>query len=729
MELNSLLTEHFRLTEYQKKALKKLGIKTAKELLWHFPSRYEEMGEKKTIADLEEGVRATIIGRISKIDFEKTWKKKINIAHASLDDGTGMVKLVWFHQPFVANLLKEGDSVQISGKVQKNEKAMPDGRQGFYFANPEYEKAENNQTSFDAKNGKAGLLAIYPETRGLSSKWFRIKIQTALKKIDIKSLPDPLEKEILNKYHLPSLKDALVYIHTPKDRKNAEAARKRFSFEEIFFIQISRQQKRKLCEKLPSFEAKAGKNETDSFVKNFSFPLTKSQQKAAENIINDFKKGTPMARLLEGDVGSGKTAVAAIATYIIFKNKLQTAYMAPTEILARQIFESFIKYFSNTGAKIGLLTSSDCRKFPSKIQTETSAKIPKSKMFKWISEGELDIIIGTHSLIQDKVKFSILEKEIYKDKKLALVIIDEQHRFGTNQRAALINKKNESDKNRIPHFLSMTATPIPRTLALTVYGDLDLTLLDEMPPGRKKIETEIVAPNERENAYEKIREEIKKGRQAYVICPRIEPSEEKTASLISLNMRAVKDEYEKLSEKIFPEFIVGMLHGKMQPKEKEEVMEAFEKGEINILVATSVIEVGVNVPNATVIIIEGAERFGLAQLHQLRGRVLRSTYQPYCFVFTESGTQKTLARLKALKTAKNGFELAEYDLEFRGPGELSGKKQWGISDVGMEALKNIKMVEAAREEAKNLLSSDSDLKKCPLIKERLEQENLNIHFE
>ena len=437
-----------------------------------------------------------------------------------------------------------------------------------------------------------------------------------------------------------------------------------------------------------------------------------------------------MSRFLEGDVGSGKTAVAAVVSFLILKNGYQTAYMAPTEVLAKQIFESFVEYFgSSTGARIGLLTSSMARKFPSKVGYEKYADVSKTKLQKWIREGEIDIVIGTHSLIQDKIKFSIKEKDIYKDKKLALVIIDEQHRFGTNQRATLINKKNETDKNLFPHLLSMSATPIPRTLALTIYGDLDLTLLDEMPPGRKKITTEIVPPNERQRAYEKIREEIEKGRQAYVICPRIDSADPTKENSLSSNMRAVKEEHEKLSTEIFPEYKIDMLYGKMTSKEKDKTMEKFASGETNILIATSVVEVGVSVANATTIIIEGAERFGLAQLHQLRGRVLRSTHQPYCFVFTESKSEKTMERLKTLTKAKNGFELAEYDLEFRGPGQLSGRKQWGISDVAMEALKNIKMVESAREEAQKILKEDVDLKKHPKLKERLGNEGLNIHFE
>lgn len=716
MDLSSLLTDDLRLTDFQKKALKKLNLLTVKDILWHFPSRYESLAERQTIADVEEGGKATLQGKILNLKLEKTWQKKMNIARGVLNDGTGVINLTWFHQPFIAKILKNDDFITITGKIQRN-------KNGLYLANPVYEKTSPGESNLT-------LLSIYPETRGISSLWFRFNIQKLLKKIiSEKELTDIIPENILKQYNLPSLKNALVYIHTPKETKDAEAARKRFAFEEIFLIQLSRVQKKLTQKKQPAFLIKTDKKDLNHFLKNFSFKLTDAQQRVINQIIKDLGKGEPMSRFLEGDVGSGKTAIAAVVTFLIFKNGFQTAYMAPTEVLARQLFESFIQYFINTPAKIGLLTSSECRKFPSKVSPQESTHISKARFLKWVGEGEVDIIIGTHSLIQERVKFSAKNKTVYQGKKLALAIIDEQHRFGTNQRAALINKKNETDKSFLPHLLSMSATPIPRTLALTIFGDLDLTILDEMPPGRKKIITEIIPPEQREIAYQKIRDEIKKGRQAYIICPRIEIPDETKENLLTLNMRAVKEEYEKLSKNVFPEYKLAMLYGKIKSKEKEEIMRNMENGKIDILIATSVIEVGVNIPNATTIIIEGADRFGLAQLHQLRGRVLRSVHQPYCFIFTESKTQKTLERLKALKQAKNGFELAEYDLQFRGAGELSGKKQWGISDVGMEALKNIKMVETARMEAQSILKADPNLKKHPLLKEEIKQENLNIHFE
>ncbi|MBX4211119.1 DEAD/DEAH box helicase, partial [Candidatus Parcubacteria bacterium] len=391
---------------------------------------------------------------------------------------------------------------------------------------------------------------------------------------------------------------------------------------------------------------------------------------------------------------------------------LQVAYMVPTEILAQPHFESFIKYFNYLNISVGLITSSGCKKFPSKLNPTLPTDISRTQLLTWVRDGQIPILIGTHSLIQKNVVF----------KNLAYVIIDEQHRFGTAQRQKLNRKDNFS-----PHLLSMTATPIPRTLALTVYGDLDLSLLDEMPAGRKQIITEIVLPDDRDHVYSHMRMEINKGRQAYVICPRIdEPDPEKE---LALNVKSVKEEAKRLKKDIFTDYEIEILHSKMKPDDKEQVMNDFKDGKINILVSTSVVEVGVNVPNATMILIEGAERFGLAQLHQLRGRVIRSEHQAYCFVFADSKTEKTVQRLKALKDAKNGFELAEFDLAQRGAGELYGGRQWGVSDIAMEALRNIKMVEAARTEAKFVIQIDPDLRRYPDIWHELNRKKKKVHHE
>jgi ATP-dependent DNA helicase RecG len=435
-----------------------------------------------------------------------------------------------------------------------------------------------------------------------------------------------------------------------------------------------------------------------------------------------------MSRLVEGDVGSGKTFVAATIAYAVIKNRpvgqsfgnLQVAYMAPTEVLATQLFENFTGYFEHTGVSVALITSSGCRKFPSKSggwkdgqQIKTWTSISKNQLLKWIKNGEIPIVIGTHSLISKSVEFE----------DLGLVVIDEQHRFGTNQRMKLAKKEGHS-----PHYLSMTATPIPRTLALTIYGDLDLSIIDQMPAGRKTVITEIVSENKRAAAYEKIKKELSEGRQMYVICPKIDEGNDEEDK-IKLDVKSVTAEAKRLKKDIFPEYNIDIMHSKMSKEKKEKVMREFSEHKIDILVSTSVIEVGVNIPNATVIVIEGAERFGLAQLHQLRGRVIRSTYQSYCYLFADAKTDKTMDRLKALTKAANGFELAELDLSLRGAGLLGGDKQWGITDLGMEAMKNIKMVEAARSEAIHLVEHDIDLKNSPLLAQTLKSKNLKLHFE
>ena len=613
-------------------------------------------------------------------------------------------------------MIKNGDTVKLTGRVT-------DGKSGIYLANPEFEKAidmpiDAHDTLFkkDGIENTGFSYPIYRETRGITSKWFYHTIEKILKEKTLDNFEDYIPKDILEKYSLPTLKTALIWIHKPKNERDATTARKRFAFEEVFFIQLERQHDKLEYRKNKSFQIILNKKNQDNFLKRFPFTPTDSQIKSIDTVLSDMGRNYPMSRLLEGDVGSGKTAVAATAAFMTVMTRpqgqsfgnLQVAYMAPTEILATQHFESFIKYFRHLPINIGLITGSGCRKFPSKVGLQNWTDISRTQLLKWTANGEIPILIGTHALIQKTVKF----------KNLALVVIDEQHRFGTEQRRKLIRKDGIA-----PHLLSMTATPIPRTLALTVYGDLDLSLLSEMPLGRKKIITEIITPDKRDLTYEKIQEELKNNRQLYVICPRIDENEE------GIEMKSVTSEAKRLKKEIFKEYEIGILHSKMTKQKKEEVMQNFANGKINILCATSVVEVGVNVPNATVIIIEGAERFGLAQLHQLRGRVIRSNHQAYCYVFANAKTEKTINRLKALKTAQNGFELAELDLTLRGAGELSGTKQWGITDIGMEAIKNIKMVEAARNEATRLIEENMELTKYPLLKNKVKEKTKKFHFE
>ncbi len=742
------VSEQFRITPIQKAALAKLGIRTIHDLLYHFPVRYGDTAEARNIDSLNQGDTAVIFGKITGLKASKGFKTHMTMATATVEDETGSIGCVWFNQPYIAKMMPEEALVRIEGKVsQKRKKLDPSagggsleqGEGALYFSNPKIEVVGKLPTGvgdslFGADGEAHTLYPVYPESRGITSSWIYHAIQKIFKSGILEDVTDTLPGHILVKYHLPSLKTALVWIHTPLKRDDALSARKRFSFEEIFTIQLGKQQIRRAYEAHPAFAVETDDAHVQEFIRRFPFTATAAQNRAVSVIIEDMRRDHAMSRLLEGDVGSGKTAVAAATAYGIITSRpakgtlgrLQVAYMCPTEILATQQFESFIQYFSYMPIQIGLITGSGCRKFPSKINPKGSTDVSRAQLLKWVESGDIHVLVGTHALIQKSVKF----------KNLAYAIIDEQHRFGTAQRAALIRKNsasavvlhsNTTPASLAPHLLSMTATPIPRTLALTMYGDLDLTLLDESPAGRKPIITELVLPNGREEVYNKVRRELAEGRQAYVICPRIdEPDPDKE---LALNAKSVKEEAKRLKKSVFPEYTIDILHSRMSPKDKDVIMADFKEGKIKILCATSVVEVGVNVPNATVILIEGAERFGLAQLHQLRGRVMRSTHQAYCYAFTETNSVKSIERLKALQNAKNGFELAELDLAQRGSGALAGLRQWGVSDIAMEALRNLKMVEAARTEAVRLIEEDADLSRYPDLKKEVEMRKKDMHFE
>jgi len=703
------LEQVIRINSVHKKALARLRIQTVGDLMYHFPTRYGDTSEIKNIASLTQGENAVVFGKISNLETSKGFKSKLTMASGIITDDTGSLQAVWFNQPYLAKMIHNESLVRIDGKVSERKKGSKKGQ--LYMSNPKIEVVHKvplgvGDSLFGQSGEEHSLYPVYPESRGISSLWLHHALERVFKTGILDRINDPIPEHIRSKYNLPTLSTSLIWIHAPKKLSDATSARKRFSFEEIFFIQLQKKKDRKEFENEPSWNIRINEQEVQKFIERFPFTPTEAQLKAVQTILNDLKKGHAMSRLLEGDVGSGKTAVAAASVYAVTTSTpagrqfghLQTAYMCPTEILATQQFESFISYFSFLPINIGLITGSGCRKFPSKLNPKGWTDISRSQFLKWVASGDIHIVVGTHALIQKTVKF----------KNLAYTIIDEQHRFGTSERKKLARKESA-----LPHLLSMTATPIPRTLALTLYGDLDLTLLDSMPPGRKPVITDIVPPSieSRNEVYEKIRAELTAGRQAYVICPRInEPDPTREMSLIA---KSVIAEAERLRTTVFKGYTVGVLHGKMTPDQKDQAMLDFKNGLIHILCATSVVEVGVNVPNANSIIIEGGERFGLAQLHQLRGRVIRGNHQPYCYVFTESSSEKTAERLSALRSAHNGFELAEYDLKFRGAGDLYGTKQWGISDIGMEALQNIKIVEAARQEAAALLEQDSTLVQFP----------------
>jgi ATP-dependent DNA helicase RecG len=736
MQLSDQLTQHFRIDQTHEKALKRLGIATVSDLLYHLPARYEDITDVQSVGGLTKGQDAVVYGQLSGLKTRKAWKSKVPIAEGYVEDGSAKIKIMWFNQPYLAKMYSDGMYVKLAGKVAGTEGKL-------YLSNPEVEPLDSlpidrHDSIFrNTESNDDTIYPVYRETKGITSKWIYHTVLKCCEKGILENLTDPIPADILKKYNLPELKTALVWIHSPKKTEHAASARKRFAFEEVFYIQVQKALERAAASAASTYTFNTSTAHTDQFTKRFPFPLTTAQDNAIKTILADFAGNHAMSRLLEGDVGSGKTAVAATTAYAVATSRppegtktlqrtglgkglsgldygnLQVAYMAPTEILAKQHFESFIEYFKHLPIQIGLVTGSGCQKFPSKTNPDKPTNISKAQLLKWVKNGEIPILIGTHALIYKSVEF----------KHLAYVIIDEQHRFGTNQRKKLAKKDA-----RMPHLLSMTATPIPRTLALTIYGDLDISLLDEMPKGRKPLITKIILPAQVDEMYNHIRSELKAGRQAYVICPRIdEPDPDKQ---MAVNTKSVIAEAARLQKEIFQSSRIEPLHGKMTPKEKDDVMLRFNNHEIDVLVATSVVEVGVNVPNATNIIIEGAERFGLSQLHQLRGRVLRGTHQPYCFAVTESKSEKTRERLKALATAKNGFELAEHDLTFRGSGELYGAKQSGLSDLGMEAIKNIKLVEAARNEARHLVATNIKLSLTfPLIAEKVARIGENLHME
>jgi ATP-dependent DNA helicase RecG len=722
MNPSTPLSKFTKILPDQAKALARLGLSTIEDLLYFMPVRYSNVSTVTILENADVDTEITVYGILTNLKTMKGFKSKIPMATATFTDiMDSSIPVTWMHQPYLAKMFKDGEQVKLTGKVSVS-------KSGKKFMNPVVEKTgylpvDMSDSLFqNTDDDKDVGFPVYHETRGITSKWMYHTIQKIFKENIHTMISDPLPEKILKQYKLPDLKSALVWVHFPEKKDHADAARKRFAFQEIFLIQLQKQFERKQYEELFSYELKIPRSDVDEFISRFPFEPTGSQMDAIESVLKDFQKDVPMSRLIEGDVGSGKTFVAATVSYAVIMNRpagqtfgnLQVAYMAPTEVLATQLFESFIEYFKHTGISIGLITGSGCRKFPTKVASAQKpwTEISRTQLLKWVKNGEIAITIGTHALISKSVDF----------KDLGLVIIDEQHRFGTNQRMKLAKKEGHA-----PHYLSMTATPIPRTLALTVYGDLDLSVIDQMPSGRKPVITEIVSVDKRDDAYESIRKELEAGRQAYIICPRISDPDEDTEQ--KLNLRSVTSEAKRLSETVFKEYEIGIMHSKMTPKKKEEVMAEFSNHEIDILVSTSVVEVGVNVPNATNIIIEGSERFGLAQLHQLRGRVIRGNHQAYCYLFADTKTEKTIERLKAFVSAKNGFELAELDLAQRGAGDLAGVKQWGVSDLAMHALRNIKLVEYARNEAKELISIDSQLQKHPLLLKIVQEKQSAPHME
>ena len=682
------------------KRLHALSIKTVRDLLYHFPRRYEDYSNIRQIRDLQKGEMVTIQGKIKKITGRYAWgKRKMMIIEAVIEDDSGTITALWFNQYYLLKTLKVGTPLSISGKIAI-------GKKGLYLQHPEHEILQNSEITTLRHTGR--LTPIYPQTLGLSSRWIRFLIEETFKKLP-KDLPDVIPQWILEREHLIPLAHSLKILHYPNKEEMPKEAKLRFQFEELLLLQLK---KLFTIRELQEKEAPAidiPESDVQEIERSLPFTLTRAQKKCLEQVLTDLQKQSPMNRLLNGDVGSGKTIIAAIASILAIKNNFQVAFMAPTEILAKQHFETILKFFGKENLSIALLTSSE-KKLISPLGN--SEKVDIAPL---ILSGDVHLIIGTHSLIQKSIGFH----------NLGLVVVDEQHRFGVKQRAELLAKSNGKNK-KIPHFLSMTATPIPRTLALTVYGDLEISVIDESPPGRQKIITKIVRPERRSAAYEFIDKELEKGRQVFVICPRIEEHTEERDTphqqILSEEIKSVKKEFKKLSEEIFP-------HRKMKPREKETIMKNFRDGAINILIATSVIEVGIDVPNATIMMIEGAETFGLASLHQFRGRVGRGIYQSYCLLFPTTEMRGLSARLRAVAVSQNGFQLAEEDLKIRGPGNLAGLEQSGFHLPLQEALTNVLLVEKTADAAKKIFIDDPELKKNPLLYERLLKMDYILHAE
>jgi ATP-dependent DNA helicase RecG len=709
---------------------KKLGIEKAEDLLFYFPFRYDDFSQVSLINNLqiypikknenlysshaqkneisnEINSIVTIKASIELISNKRSPIKKTIITEGLVSDQTGKIKVIWFNQPFLTKILKPGDKIYFSGKVESD-------FYGLQMINPSYEKALWKKETIHTGR----LVPIYSATENLTQKQIRFLIKFILPLT--KEIQDWLPKEIKKDLDFFDLTEALTQIHFPNDKKKLEKAKERLKFDELFLIQIQTQQLKKFLEKnkAPKIDFK---EEIKNFVQSLPFKLTDAQKKAAWQILKNLQKEQPMNRLLEGEVGSGKTIVATIAMLNVFLNNYQSILMVPTEILAKQHFDNICELLKNFDIKIGLITKNE-KKMNYKLRITNHNKNIKLKNHNLsLIIHNSNIIIGTHSLIQEKIKF----------KNLGLIIIDEQHRFGVEQRNKLKSQTNSlGNKQMFPHFLSMTATPIPRSLALALYGDLDLSIINELPEQRKKIITKIVDQQNRQLAYDFIKNEIKKGRQIFVLCPLINESDK-------LGVKSVTTEYEKLKKDIFFEFKIGLMHGRLKSKEKEKVRQNFLKNKINILVSTSVIEVGIDCPNASVMMIEGAERFGLAQLYQFRGRVGRSEHQSYCFVFSETSSVKTKERLQALLTAKNSFELAEKDLEIRGPGELySSINKYGstqqsgyLSFLKIARLTDYSIIQNAKNWAIKIINQDPELENYPKLKEKIKKIQRTICLE
>jgi len=660
--------------------LKKLGLETVQDLLFYFPFRYDDFSQSTPINQVIAGQNVSITGTVELIQNKRSPRQKRQLTEALVSDDTGTIKVIWFNQAFIAQNIKAGDKISLAGKTAENYGQLS-------LVSPQYEKAGDGKLIHTQ-----GLVPVYSLSSNLTQKQIRFLIKQSLSAAT--KIEEWLPENIRKKLNLLSIDKAIVQAHFPKNLNEAKQARQRLGFDELFLRQLQSQILKQESQNKPAPKISFQEMLTRKFVNQLPFNLTAGQKNAAWEILQDIDKKSPMSRLLEGDVGSGKTVVAAMALFNVAINKYQGALMAPTEILASQHYTSLSKLLAPFNTKLALLTGH---------QAEANFELAKKKedrRQKIINEAE--IIIGTQALIQN-----------YSIPRLALVIVDEQHRFGVKQR-----QKLQQSGELWPHFLSMTATPIPRSLALAIYGDLDISLIKELPKNRKAIITKIISEENRQEAYSFILKKINLGQQAFVICPLVSESDK-------LGVKSATTEYKRLKNEVFPQLNIGLIHGRLKSADKEKVMKEFAEGRINILVATAVVEVGVDVPNASVMLIEGAERFGLAQLHQFRGRVGRSDQQSYCLLLTsqDNQSQKTALRLQALSKYNDGLSLAKMDLHLRGAGDLYGLVQSGFPELKIASLFDHELIKKAQIAATELINNDPELNKHPLIKARLIENN------
>lgn len=650
----------------QAQHLHKLGLHSIEDMLFFFPRRYDDYSQLRTISQLQYGQEVSIVACVQSINTFQT-KRSIKITEAVVSDTTGSIRLLWFNADFHMRYLRKSMYLSISGKTDYYL-----GRPVIYH--PDYEPIDQQQLHTNR------IVPVYPLTALITQRWLR---RTMYNTISFWSprLADFMPDGILDKTDLPDLQTAIKQVHFPESQEELNSARHRLAFDEIFLMQLGVIRQKSQWHALDSARFTVSDEWFNDQINKLPYGLTNAQIHAISDIRKDLTSGHPMNRLLQGDVGSGKTVIAGLGMAIVIQNGAQAALMAPTGILAEQHYQSMIKQFCNSDEGPAILEPTQVR-----LLTGDTSTSDRQEISEGLSSGWVKLLIGTHALIEDPVKFQNLQ----------MVVVDEQHRFGVKQRAALRMKGNN------PHLLVMTATPIPRSLQLTIFGDLDVSVMDEMPAGRQPIETQIFYPMERERAYSLIRSQVLSGFQAFIIYPLVEQGENEET-------KAAVEEQQRLQQEIFSELRVGLMHGRMKPDEKDTIMKAFKNKEYDILVSTSVVEVGIDIPNATVMLIEGANRFGLAQLHQFRGRVGRGSAQSYCILIPETEDAIENERLLVMTKTNDGFELAEHDLQQRGPGDFLGTRQAGFADLKMANLSNIRLIEQARNFAQQTFEQDPDL--------------------